>query len=179
MDNLLKEKKGVGVIICRMQVPYLTDSHRSVINTVLTRHPRVVIFLGCTNKPIDEKHPYPFEFRKKMIERSFDVENERITILPLVDNPNNKEWVKILDSFIGAFLSYDEDAVLYGGRDSFIPYYKKDKGKFTCTELAPTDYDSGTELRTLESIKMPEYTPEAASAMLWTIRQLKNKLTTK
>jgi hypothetical protein len=178
MDNLLKERKGVGVIVCRMQVPYLTDSHKSVINTVLTRHPRVIIFLGTTNKPIDEKNPYPFEFRKTMIEKSFDVGNERITILPLPDNDDNKLWVKILDSFIGSFLSYDEDAVLYGGRDSFIPYYKKDKGKFDCTELAPTDYDSGTELRTLESIKLPSYTPESASAILWTMRQLKNKLKT-
>lgn len=174
MDSLLKERKGVGVVVCRMQVPYLTDSHKSVINTVLARHPRVIIFLGTTNKQIDEKNPYPFEFRKRMIEKSFDVEQGRITILPLPDNKDNDEWVRTLDQFIGSFLGYDEEAVLYGGRDSFIPFYKKESGKHTCTELAPTDYDSGTELRTLESIKMPEYTKEAASAMLWTIRQLKN-----
>jgi hypothetical protein len=170
MDNLLKEKKGVGVIICRMQVPYLTESHKSVINTVLNRHPRIIIFLGTTNKWIDGKNPYPFEFRKQMIETTFS--NPNITIVPLPDNANNAMWVKTLDGMIGAFLAYGEEAVLYGGRDSFIPYYQKDKGKHTCTELAPTDYDSGTELRTLEAIKLPQYTPESAQAILWTMRQL-------
>jgi hypothetical protein len=78
----------------------------------------------------------------------------------------------MLDSIITSFLAYDESAVLYGGRDSFIPFYTKEKGKFECVELAPTDYDSGTELRTLKSIELPSYSPEAATAILWTLRQV-------
>ena len=174
MNNLLKEKKDVGVIVCRMQVPYLTDSHKAVINTVLERHPRVVICLGTTGELIDERNPYSFVFRKQMIEQSFDTQN--ITIVPLADNTVNKEWVKSLDTLIGAFLNFDEEATLYGGRDSFIPYYKKDNGKHICTELAPTDYDSGTELRTLASLNLPEYTPEAAIAILWTLRQVQERI---
>lgn len=172
MNNLLREKKDVGVIVCRMQVPYLTDSHKAIINTVIQRHPRVVICLGTTNKPIDEKNPYPFLFRKSMIEQTF--QNENITIVPLADNPDNKKWVDVLDTMIGAFLNKDEEAVLYGGRDSFIPYYKKDKGKFKHIELAPTDYDSGTQLRELMSLNLPKYSRDAANAIIWTLRQLKN-----
>ena len=71
MNNLLREKKDVGVIVCRMQVPYLTESHKAIINTVIQRHPRVVICLGTTNKLIDEKNPYPFLFRKSMIEQKW------------------------------------------------------------------------------------------------------------
>jgi len=172
--SLLKEKKGIGVIVSRMQVPYLTDSHQAMINTVCDRHQRVIIFLGTTNKTIDEKNPYPFTFRKAMIEWFLAGKNN-VIIIPLPDNEDNARWVSILDSLISSFLSYDEYPILYGGRDSFIPYYKQDKGIFDCTELAPTDYDSGTDLRNLSSIEMPKYTPDTAQAILWTMRQLNNK----
>lgn len=156
-----------------MQVPYLTESHQSIVKTALERHARVVIFLGTTNSPIDEKNPYPFEFRKEMIEITFPDEN--LTIIPLPDiKDDNKMWVTILDSLISAFLGFDEEAVLYGGRDSFIPFYQKEDGKFTTIELAPTDYDSGTELRALNSINIPKYSIEAAQSILWTIRQIKH-----
>lgn len=172
MSSLLKEKKGVGVIVCRMQVPYLTTSHQAIVKTALERHPRVVIFLGVSMDPMDEKNPYPFQFRKEMIEKTFF--NRNILIVPLHDiKDNNKLWVETLDRFITSFIGFDEDAVLYGGRDSFIPYYKKDKGKYDTIELEPTDYDSGTELRALSSIVFPKYSPEVASCILWTMRQLK------
>ena len=108
-----------------------------------------------------------------MIKETFP--DNDFNIIPLPDSKDdNAAWVKQLDTFTSAFLSLDETAVLYGGRDSFIPYYKKDNGKYDCVELAPNDYDSGTDLRLLESIKLPRYTRESAQAILWTLRQ-KNK----
>lgn len=93
MNNLLKEKQGIGVIICRMQVPYLTYSHKGIIETVLNRHRRVIIFLGTTNKPVDSKNPFPFEFRKKMILSTFE-NNDDINIVPLPDQKDdNAGWV--------------------------------------------------------------------------------------
>lgn len=170
-ENLLKEKKGIGVIVLRVQVPFLTDSHKAVINTVLNRHDRVIMFLGTTNAPINPDNPYPFEFRKQMIEATFP-DIEHLTVVPLPDiKDDNPLWVKVLDSLISAFLSHDESAILYGGRDSFIPYYKKDNGKFDCIELSPTDYDSGTKLREISAIRLPDYSVEAAQAILWTLNQ--------
>jgi len=171
METLLKNKKSVGVIICRMQVPYLTDSHMSMVNTILNRHHRVIMFLGTTNKQIDSKNPYAFEFRKTMVELHFRGIGQ-LTIVPFPDNEDNPTWVTTLDNFISAFLSYDEDAILYGGRDSFIPWYQKDGGKFECVELDPVDYDSGTQLRQLEAIKLPSYSKESAVAILWALRQV-------
>ena len=174
MSNLLKEKKGIGVIVCRMQVPFLTDSHKATINTVMERHSRIIMFLGCTNEPIDSKNPYPFEFRKEMLEAEYKIPN--FTIIPLPDNStDNAQWVATLDKFIDAFLAHDEEPILYGGRDSFIPWYKKDNGKYTATELAPTDYDSGTQLRELTAIKLPAYSRDAAQAILWTLKQAQEK----
>lgn len=178
MNNLLKEKQGVGVIVCRMQVPYLTDSHIAMIQTVINRHRRVIIFLGSTNEIIDSKNPYPFEFRKQMILNTATdgaiLQCSNVSIVPLPDQKDNALWVKTLDNIIGSFLAYGEEAILYGGRDSFIPYYKKDSGRFKCVELEPNDYDSGTELRKLVAIEQPEYSVEAAKAILWTLRQLQN-----
>ena len=187
MDNkesLLKEKKSIGVIISRMQVPYLTESHKKLISTVYNRHERIIIFLGTTNNLIDEKNPYPFEFRKQMLEYttfpsintvtfSNILKNSNVSIVPLPDQEDNASWVKALDRTVQSFLSFEEDAILYGGRDSFIPYYKKDNGKFSSVELSAEDYDSGTELRFLSSIKLPKYSAEAATAILWALRQIK------
>jgi hypothetical protein len=176
MNNLLKEKKGVGVIICRMQVPYLTESHTKLIQTVCERHKRVIIFLGTTNQIIDPKNPFPFEFRKQMILNTpcpdAFLQADTVSIVPLPDQDDNAQWVNNLDSMVKSFLAFDEEAILYGGRDSFIPWYKKDNGKFSCVELAPDDYDSGTELRNLTAIEQPKYSVEAASAILWTLRQM-------
>lgn len=175
MGSLLKERKGVGIIIARMQVPYLTESHKAIINTVLERHKRVIIFLGVSEKPMDFDNPFPFDFRKEMLHQTFG-RDKSIHIVPLPDKRNdNKGWVEALDSLIGAFLTKGEDAILYGGRDSFIPYYQKDNGKYQCVELAQKDYDSGTQLRDLIAVEMPEYTPASAQAILWTIKQLKEE----
>ena len=172
MSNLLKDKKGIGVIVCRMQVPFLTESHKKMIETVKDRHKRIIIFLGTTGKTIEPKNPYPFEFRKQMIMSSFE-DSASFNIVPLPDQANdNALWVKTLDTLIQTFLAFEEEAVLYGGRDSFIPYYKKDNGMFQSVELAPNDYDSGTDLRHLTSIEQPNYSPEAAAAILWAIRQI-------
>jgi hypothetical protein len=175
MSGILKEKAGVGVIVCRMQVPYLTDSHKAVIETVLSRHNRVIIFLGVTLEPIEFKNPYSFQFRKSMLEQQFSgsIDNDNLFIVPLPDNKNdNALWVNTLDNLIGSFLSKDETAVLYGSRDSFIPHYEKDNGKFNSVELSPNDYDSGTELRQIASISQPVYSVDTAKAILWTLKQV-------
>lgn len=176
--SLLKEKYGIGVIVCRMQVPFLTESHKKLIETVINRHQRTIIFLGTTNSPIDEKNPYPFEFRKQMISKalkSSPTGNSEYTIVPLPDNENNSSWVQSLDRMISSFLSYDEVATLYGGRDSFIPFYVKDGGQFETRELEPSDYDSGSDLRAMIAKEQPKYSYDAACAILWAMRQLKNK----
>ena len=38
----------VGIIVARFQVHELHDAHRDLINSVLDRHDRVIIFLGLS-----------------------------------------------------------------------------------------------------------------------------------
>lgn len=173
-ETLLKDRRALGVVIARMQVPELTTSHKNLLLSCTNRHDRSVIFLGTTDL-ISSKNPYPFLFRQQMIrqwERVARDINLNASILPLPDNQDNKLWVYTLDSFIKALIVNGESAVLYGGRDSFIPYYKRDGGVFETVELKPEDYDSGTDQRNLAAIPLPEYSLPAAKAILWTINQL-------
>lgn len=172
-QTLLKDRRALGVIVARMQVPMLTTSHIGMLLTCIERHDRSVIFLG-TAEGMSKSNPYPFLFRRQMIKQFLSVyKHTKVAIIPLPDHADNKAWVQTLDAMIRAQIVLGESAVLYGGRDSFIPYYKKDEGRFECIELSPNDYDSGTALRELAAIPLPVYSVEAANAILWTINQLK------
>jgi bifunctional NMN adenylyltransferase/nudix hydrolase len=45
---------------------------------------------------------------------------------------------------------------MYGGRDSFIPYYKNGGGQFNCKELEQHTFVSGTEVRKIVSEQVKE-----------------------
>lgn len=169
--TLFKDKTTMGVIISRMQVPYLTDSHRAMIDTIKQRHPRVAILLGVS-KEISFKNPYPFDFRRQMVSVEL---REHDIIIPLPDFEDNKKWVENVDTIINSLLSPKEMAILYGGRDSFIPYYKKDGGIFATQELLPEDNDSGTELRNIGATKPPVYSKQTAESWLWLMQQLEEQ----
>ena len=72
-------------------------------------------------------------------------------------------------------LAYPKEATLYGGRDSFIDIYRDNGGQFTTQELSQDDYDSGTDLREIESHKPLTYSVETARAILATLKLKNNK----
>lgn len=133
----------VGVIVCRMQVPYLHDAHKHLIDTVCGYHNKVVIFLGVPRVTQTEKNPLDFTTRKLMIQDEYP----NITILPLRDQREDSLWSYILDDQLSMAYDGTPSFLLYGSRDSFIPYYK---GKFQTVELISSHEElSGTELRNL------------------------------
>lgn len=168
MSKLFKDSNTLGVIISRMQVPYLTESHKNMIKTIQERHNKIAIFLGITDN-VDNKNPLSFDIRRQMIQ---PLMREHDIILPLKDNENNKDWVIQVDLIVNSLLFRDENAILYGGRDSFIPYYRKDGGKYHTIELLPEDNDSGTELRNLATIKLPIYSQAVAEAIIYTLSKI-------
>lgn len=73
-----------------------------------------------------------------------------VIIFPLLDNPSDEAWSNNLDTLIQSVTNYKDRIRLYGGRDSFIPYYHgiyKD-----IKELVSSEMISGTALR-LEAAK--------------------------
>ena len=165
--KLFKDNTDVGVIISRMQVPYLTESHINLIKSIQARHQTLIVLLGVTDV-ISIKNPFSFIFRKQMLTPLL---RDTDSIIPLPDIEDNKLWVENVDRIISSLTT--DNAILYGGRDSFIPYYRKDGGKYTTQELLPEDNDSGTELRNIAAVKIPTYSREVAEAIIYTINKIK------
>ena len=130
----------VGVLVGRFQVHELHEAHRDLIDTVIAKHDRVIIFIGLSPLRNTVNNPLDFNTRKRMIQETYpDVE-----VYYVKDNPSDEAWSRGLDREIQQFLKPYQTAVLYGSRDSFIPYYS---GIFPTQELESTKYISGTEVR--------------------------------
>jgi len=73
---MMKEKtsasgQDVGIIIGRFQVHQLTQAHKELIQFVIDRHTKVVIFLGLSPLLVTRNNPLDFESRKQMILKEF------------------------------------------------------------------------------------------------------------
>jgi bifunctional NMN adenylyltransferase/nudix hydrolase len=132
----------IGILIGRFQVHELHEAHHYVIKQVTDSHKKVILFLGVSRTSGTKKNPLDFETRKRMIQKAYP----EITILSLPDFGDDKRWSTELDKRIREVYPIGE-VLMYGGRDSFIPYYKKGSGQFDCKELDQYTFVSGTEVR--------------------------------
>jgi bifunctional NMN adenylyltransferase/nudix hydrolase len=143
---ITKEKKyDIGVIIGRFQINRLHAAHRALINSVIQKHDRVIMFLGVAKATGTKKNPLDFASREVMIREEFG--DSLSTILPLSDMKSDKHWSKQVDTKIREVFQ-NGSVVLYGSRDSFIPYYQ---GKFDTVELEAAEKVSASDIR--EEIK--------------------------
>jgi bifunctional NMN adenylyltransferase/nudix hydrolase len=152
MKENSKEKPEIGVIIGRFQVHDLHEAHNNLIATVVANHKKVILFLGVSPVMGTTKDPLDFTARKLMIQEYYP----EINIAPLPDHRSDSAWSKMIDNRIREIFPIGS-VVLYGGRDSFIPYYH---GSFGVAELEQTIYISGTEIR-------KQVSEEIKSSPLW------------
>ena len=151
-----------GVIIGRFQTPELHSEHIKLIQYVLDRHEKVILFLGVSTTLANKKHPMDFITRKYMIEEQFGV--SKLTIIPLSDNKSDEIWSKQLDSKIKEIFPLGS-VTIYGSRDSFIPYYK---GVNKTLELQPDIFVSATDIRELASKKVIA-SPEFRAGIIYSV----------
>lgn len=137
--NINLKDYDTGVIIGRFQVHQLHEGHKDLIKTVSENHRKTILFLGISSVRGSKRNPLDFITRKLMIQSDFP----NITILPLPDQHEDKLWSNELDKRILETVS-NSKVVLYGSRDSFIPFYL---GKFPTYELESKIITSGTEVR--------------------------------
>jgi bifunctional NMN adenylyltransferase/nudix hydrolase len=134
------EDYEVGVLIGRFQVPRLHKFHRELIETVCANHKKVIIFLGIPVVDNTIRNPLDFASRKAMIQEQFP----HVTIIPLRDQRDNHVWSHLLDQKIAEPFG-NRKSLLYGCRDSFIPFYY---GRHKTVELAGNnDKISGSRIR--------------------------------
>lgn len=137
----VRKNYDIGVIIGRFQVHELHNAHKEMIEEVLSRHEKVVLFLGVSPTLSTKRNPLDFLSRKVMFEEEYG--NRISVILPLHDKKSDHIWSKQVDTKIREVFPLGS-VVLYGSRDSFIPHYH---GHFDVIELVPSSLVSATEIR--------------------------------
>jgi len=131
----------LGILIGRFQIDELHDEHKKLFDEVISRHDKVLVFLGVPETLSTRKNPLDFVTRKFMLDELY---GDKITaILPIRDRESDDDWSNELDYKIREIFKV-ESVVLYGSRDSFIDHYT---GKFDTLELLPERFISATEIR--------------------------------
>jgi bifunctional NMN adenylyltransferase/nudix hydrolase len=131
---------SVGVIIARFQIDELHDVHKEIIDFVYERHKKVIVLLGILGispVPATKRDPLDFQTRLLMLQESYP----DLIISYVKDMKYDEPWSKQVDSKIGDLIAPGHTVMLYGARDSFIPYYF---GKYPVTELESDSYVSAT-----------------------------------
>lgn len=140
MDN------SVGVIIGRFQVPHLHEGHIGILSHVVSKHERVVVFVGVAHH-LSKRNPLPFPVVRQMVaELLTQYDNRsgaRFMVLPLFDRPSNEEWSDQIDDTLKTVFP-GQTFKLYCGRDSFQSCYI---GKNQVIEVKTADCPCGTEER--------------------------------
>lgn len=155
-----------GIIVARFQTPVLHEAHIDLINTVLSKHPKVVIFLGL---PFFEEstinNPFDLNIRIGMLKEVF---GDRIEYKYIDNKECDHDWSDNLDSQIAKTIGPRGTCLLYGSRDSFIPHYK---GKYPVEELVSEIMVSGTELRA-RAAEHATFDVSARSAICWVLSRI-------
>lgn len=137
----------IGIIVGRFQTPKLTSAHKKLIEEVSKINDRVIVFVGFSDVKNTRRYPLPFPSIDWLLKQY----NVRLDVYPLFDHPSDKYWSEQLDLEIEKHVSSEYKITLYGGRDSFIPYYS---GKFSTIELdLGKQKESASKLR--EAVTFP------------------------
>lgn len=137
-----------GVVVGRFQVPCLHSAHLDLLEGVNTKHQKMLVLLGVPAVQGDANNPLDYATRETMIKEKFP----NCLVYPLKDIPGDDQaWSSELDAAVKFVFPFGT-ALLYGGRDSFIPHYK---GSIDCAEVVTVASMSGTELRAQAGKKHP------------------------
>jgi len=140
-----KKPLSVGVVVGRFQVASLHPGHLHLMQFVASLHTDLLVVLGTSKFPTP-RNPLSFEMRKAMVTKHFP----RAVVLEIQDRRSNADWSLALDALIKDAYP-DRQAVLYGSRDSFIPYYS---GCLRTQIVAELGAFSGTQERSKVARKL-------------------------
>lgn len=141
MSSSEKKEKipEIGVMVGRFQLDRLHEGHIALIDQVTKRHKKTVLFLGVAMGQHKEEQALDYATREKMIKGMYP----HVIVMPLVDMANDYKWSEQVDKKIREAFPHGK-AMLYGGRDSFIPHYK---GKWPTHEISNAINETATDRR--------------------------------
>jgi bifunctional NMN adenylyltransferase/nudix hydrolase len=140
--NIPKPDGNVGVVVGRFQVNELHEGHRNLLDWVTENYNQMIVVLGVSAICGSRSNPIPATIRAEMIRSEYPT----AIIVSLSDTRSNEQWSKNLDIVISQSITPNQKPVLFGSRDSFIPYYT---GRYTTQELVGnnSEFWTGTEIR--------------------------------
>lgn len=150
----------IGVIIGRFQVPELTPGHQALIREVQSQNDETIVLVGISDARNTRRNPLGYKSVKELL-KNFD---NKLIISSVNDSESNEHWSRMVDLKILSLINTpDNQIMLYGGRDSFIPFYS---GKFPTNQIENLGIESksGTETRELVGEPM---TKEAREGAIW------------
>jgi bifunctional NMN adenylyltransferase/nudix hydrolase len=133
------QKRKLGVVVGRFQVPEIHQGHRHLIDYVSNKNDELLIVIGSGRGFPTPRNPLSFETRKEMLLHEYP----NATVAQIFDNPSDNEWSLDLDSIVAALFSRYE-VTLYGSRDSFIPHYH---GQYATEKVLEVSSPDGTSIR--------------------------------
>ena len=131
----MPEKSGTGVIVGRFQTYKLNAEHQRLIDIVVARHRRVVIFLGSNPAP-SEVNPLDFKWRRELFSERY---SGKVEVLEVPDAPDDRIWSQELDRRI-LELRPEGEVILYGTAAGFCEAYS---GRYP-TEILEADEEGAT-----------------------------------
>lgn len=150
----------VGVIVGRFQTDKLHRGHIDLIQHVCDAHEKVVIFLGVSPLWATRNNPLDFQSRKQMLQAEFP----DVVINYIEDMASDAKWSTALDRQVSRVVAPSQSAVLYGSRDSFIPYYS---GRYETRELEPEQVYSASEERRRIAAGNTRATADFRAGVIW------------
>lgn len=137
---MLKKKIDNGVIIGRFQVDDIHDGHKALLDSVADSVGRLIIFVGLSPNKCTVNNPLDFMAVRSMLQGHYP----DATIQYIKDTESNDRWSGVLDAQISALIGPRQSVMLFGSRDSFIPYYS---GIYPTEELVQQSFASGSQIR--------------------------------
>lgn len=152
----MTQSYDMAVFIARMQP--LHNGHMAVIKTALEQSQHLLILVGSCNGPRTMRNPWTFEERKRMLEESLGVANNRslalrIHIQPLNDYTyNDNMWLQQVQNIVDRTawkIGYTDEPriALIGHSKDNTSYYLKMFPQWQSVEVANYEGINSTDLR--------------------------------
>lgn len=141
----------------RVQTPFLTEGHHTLTDYASFHSDQLIIILGIAPTMLATDNPLIYDMRKTMVEISYP----SAIVLSVKDTTDDLIWSNEVDKVL---LPYNnEDITIYGGRDSFIPYYL---GNYKTFDIGKTPFDHINATLYRNKLKDYKYFQELSNNMM-------------
>lgn len=135
-------KTSVGVIIGRFQTPELHEGHKALM-TQAQKHSKQLVCVGIAKVSGTPNNPLDYPTIEQMIKEQYP----KAIVMPLRDQPTNKEWTKKLNEIIQTMFSTDSVTIYCGRANSQSSVQSGYQGPHKLVEIDEVPNVSATNLR--------------------------------